>query len=659
MPSLAQWAKLPAILSRKERLALACLGFLFISSLLFLLNGAYKNYTVEIPATAGSFTEGLVGSPRFLNPVYSEASDIDRALVQLVFSGLMKYGSQGNLVEDLAQRIQAQEDGKVYEVELKNNITWHDGREFSADDILFTIQTIQDPRYKSPVRANWIGVGVEKTGRLGIRFTLQEPFAAFPERLTQKILPRHIWENVGPENFALSSLNLRPIGTGPYRFSGITQDKSGTIKQIDLKANSRYAVNDTNNDAKSPNIRQISFRFFSNEQELIAEANLGKIQTFTLPSGMIPALRNPSLQTYSFSLPRYFGLFFQLDLANSPVQKKNVREALGLAISREDLVREVFNGNAAAIVSPVRSDLLSFGETPAVPAKNTDEALALFEKEGYHKENHKLVQTVPASGTFTSNLKTGSQSDEVRLLQQCLAQDPQIYPEGTINGVFGPATQKAVIAFQEKYAEEILAPSGLTKGTGAVLGSTREKLNKVCFALKDESPALELTITTLDLAPLPQVAEFLREEWAELGIQTNIEVLSSGELERDAIKPRTYEILLFGEILGKIPDPLPFWHSSQKKDPGLNLSAYANKTADKLLEQIRKESNREKRAELLRQLETVLLADSPAIILYDTPLIYIASKNIRGIQEQTIGEPSLRFAGIEQWYIKTKRVWSN
>ena len=116
--------------------------------------------------------------------------------------------------------------------------------------------------------------------------------------------------------------------------------------------------------------------------------------------------------------------------------------------------------------------------------------------------------------------------------------------------------------------------------------------------------------------------------------------------------------MLFGEILTKTPDPFPFWHSSQKKDPGLNLSSYESKKVDKLLEKVRKEMDSEKRSSLYEEIQTQILADFPAIFLYDVNQVYFASKKIKGIIPRLLADPSERFSSVGEWYINTKRIWA-
>ena len=142
-----------------------------------------------------------------------------------------------------------------------------------------------------------------------------------------------------------------------------------------------------------------------------------------------------------------------------------------------------------------------------------------------------------------------------------------------------------------------------------------------------------------------------------MGVELVIETFDRETIEKEVIKNRNYEALLFGEVLSATPDPLPFWHSLQKKDPGLNLSLYENKKTDKLLEEIRQSLDEQTRAEKLEEFQNILLANAPAVFLYSQDYVYLTPKKIKGITETVIVNPSKRFSGITDWYMRTKRVW--
>ncbi|MBI2041515.1 MAG: hypothetical protein HYT20_00665, partial [Candidatus Nealsonbacteria bacterium] len=270
LPSKKQWAQIFKVLTKKEKTAFFAFLGIFLASLASLLVVFYTNGTEIKPGIGGKYTEGMVGSPRFINPLYAQGSDVDRSLVEVIFSGLMKYDGSGNIVPDLAKNLDVKEDGKVYEVYLKENLLWHDGKPLTADDAIFTLKTIQNSDYKSPLRGNYLGVEIEKIDENGIRFKLKFPYAGFLERLTFKILPKHIWENISPQNFLLTNYNLRPIGSGPYKFRDLKQDSSNKITSMDF---TRFGES---------HIAQIVFRFFDAKKQLVEAAKHGEIDGFSV-----------------------------------------------------------------------------------------------------------------------------------------------------------------------------------------------------------------------------------------------------------------------------------------------------------------------------------------------------------------------------------------
>jgi len=651
-PSFSQWKKLPSVLSGKEKIALPLFLVVFAISLASLLNGLYITNTVIIPSQGGQLVEGIVGSPRFLNPVYADANDVDRDIIQLIFSGLYTYSASGELIEDLAaEPPQVTEGGRVITVSLKENAQWHDGTPFTADDVVFTITTIQDPAYKSPIRANWIGVQVEKVSDYKVRFHLLDPYAPFFERLNIKILPAHIWTDVSSEAFALSSANLDAVGTGPYQVEKIHQGRSGLVDELQLRRHSSYH-------GTTPYLDSITFRFFKDESEMLREVNRGTVQSFSLAQVEdIARMKNPAFEKYSFPLPRYFALFFNLASPENQelLENDTVREALSLITDKNAIIQNVLGDQARPVHSPFLPDVFDL-QQPQVPSLDAETALALLAQEGYIKEDGVIGKPQLTGEALQRDLIKGDSGEDVSRLQQCLAQDPDVYPEGIVNGNFGSLTNKAVIAFQEKYVKEVLAPIGLTAGTGKAGPLTREKLNALCFAGTGEMIPLSITITTGDQSPLKEVAEAIKQQWETFGITVQVQTFSSGELERDIIKPRAYQTLLFGEVLGRVPDPFPFWHSSQVKDPGLNLASYENKQIDNLLETARKELDNDERKQLFQQAQDILLEDIPALFLYDLDYVYFVSKEIKGVETSIIADPSQRFTGVGQWYAETKRT---
>ncbi len=175
---------------------------------------------------------------------------------------------------------------------------------------------------------------------------------------------------------------------------------------------------------------------------------------------------------------------------------------------------------------------------------------------------------------------------------------------------------------------------------------------------KDKDTILTITLTTPDNADIKKVAVIIADEWKSLGVQVQVKTFDIATLNQNVIRPRKYEALLFGEIVGRDPDPYAFWHSSQRNDPGLNIGMYANVKADKLLESARKEFDKSKRIDIYNQFLNELSKDNPAIFLYTPDFIYVTPKSVKGIVLKKIMNSSERFLGITDWYIKTDSVWS-
>ncbi len=645
--NLKKLNRLPFVLSFREKILFSFFSLLFVLGIILFIISFYLAHTEIVPAHWGIIKEGVVGQPRFINPIYADTNDPDRDLVELIFSGLMKYDAQGKIVLDAAKSYEVLEKGKVYEVELKKNIYFHDNTPLTADDVIFTIKTIQNPSFKSPLLKRWLGVEVEKISDYKVRFVLQNPYPEFLENLTVKILPAHIWRNISPENFPLAIYNLKPIGSGPFKFESLQQDSSGLINSITLSVFKNYF-------AEKPFIQKITFFFFKNQQSLISAANSGLIDSFLLPLTVQNHFSN--LKLYTFKSPRYFALFINLG-KNKTLDKPEIRTALNYIIDRKKIIGEVFDKKGLEEISPFLPEIFSI-QKPEISTPNLEKAKTLLKNNDFQLIDGKWVKAEKeVKMKFTKDLTVGSEGKEVENLQECLAKFPEIYPEGEVTGYFGKKTKAAVIRLQEKYFEEILKPSGLTQGNGRVGPATREKLNEICVVSPAQNIPFKINIITGDETVLTALGNAVKSQLEKFGIETTLEILPLNKLKQDIIQKRNYDVLLFGQVLGLLPDPFAFWHSSQREYPGLNFSNYKNKNLDKLLEKIRVESDINKKKELISEAQEIFLEDMPAIILGSPDFIYYASPKIKGIEEGIIITPSQRFNQISRWYIKSKRAF--
>jgi peptide/nickel transport system substrate-binding protein len=169
--------------------------------------------------------------------------------------------------------------------------------------------------------------------------------------------------------------------------------------------------------------------------------------------------------------------------------------------------------------------------------------------------------------------------------------------------------------------------------------------------------ALTMTLKTSNVPELKAVATAVKADWEKLGVQTDIELYEPGDLSQNVIRPRKYDALLFGMVVGRDRDLFAFWDSSQRNDPGLNIALYANKTVDQLLESARQESDPAKRLDDLAKINADISADYPAAFTHAPDFLYVVPPALQGIALTQISTPSDRFASVSDWYLERQSVW--
>jgi peptide/nickel transport system substrate-binding protein len=564
-------------LTSTGRLAFIILAALLVGSSLSLAIMVSRQFLVTVPAPGGALSEGIVGTPRFLNPVLA-LSDADRDLVSLVYSGLLRATPSGDLVGDLASSYSVSEDGRTYTFVLRDNATFGDGTPVTADDVLYTVARAQDPGVKSPKRANWDGVIAEKISDKEVSFTLRSAYAPFIENATLGILPKHLWEDVTSEEFPFSTLNAEPIGSGPYKIASVTRNASGIPLTYKLVPFSGYTLG-------KPYLSSLTLSFYENEDALIAGLKSGSVEA---ASNITPALlaELSGFTVRRAPLNRVFGVFFNQN-QSEVLRNADVRNALNRAIDRNALVTQVLGGFGTPLTEPLPAGLLPQASAPQTTATT-----------GFATLN-------AGDATTTNDLALAAQA---YLLKKGWTLDPQTH----------------------------------------VLTHKKDKKT---------TEVLRFTIATSNVPELRAAAEFVRKEWVRMGADVEVKIFEQGDLNQNVIRPRKYDALLFGEVIGREIDLFAFWHSSQRNDPGLNIALYANATADSLLEGIRVAQTDAARRDIYQKFRVELNKDNPAVFLYSPDFTYVFPSQIHGMEMSAIGSPAERFLDVYQWHVESDYVW--
>ena len=352
---------------------------LFILSGLSLLNQVNNSFLVEVPVRGGTMIEGIVGNPRFINPVLA-FTEADKNLTALIYSGLIKINTNGLAENDLAENINISPDGLTYTVRINKNALFQDGVRVTSDDVDFTIQKIKNIYIKSPIFGNWNGVGVSKPDENTVVFSLKKPFAPFIDNLALGILPKHIWKNVSDEEFSFSQFNSLPTGSGPYKISTVERNSGGIPDYYDLIPFDKVV-------GQLPFVGHMIFKFYPSQVELLNAYGNGDVQSV---SGFSPeetsALKNNNSNILSSPLPRIFAVFFNQNQSKALLDK-SVRQALDLTAPREEVVKDIFHGYATAIQSPLPPGLFdwsAYKQTQSADERLTN-AQAILAKAGWVK----------------------------------------------------------------------------------------------------------------------------------------------------------------------------------------------------------------------------------------------------------------------------------
>lgn len=277
---------------------------------LIVLLGALGGWFVLRVSWNPTFTEGLVGQPVDLIPGQGPANPVDETLERLLFRSLFDY-TDGEIVADLAESYHISKDGKVYSISLKES-DWRDGRPVTSSDVAFTFT--RDPAFADAV--------IEQEGEREIRFVLKNPLSSFLDILTRPIAPAHFRE-----------LTPQLLGNRDFFISQVKQEGE-VVKELVLKSRGETRI------------KNLRFKFFLSEEDLLAAAQLGEVDALSSPQ-----FSNPSFASHRApDFGRYFALFFNLDSPNSLVRNKEFRRAAALKSplpTEEAAVRGPFSGTWA------------------------------------------------------------------------------------------------------------------------------------------------------------------------------------------------------------------------------------------------------------------------------------------------------------------------
>lgn len=248
----------------------------------------------------------------------------------------MRKDEEGNIVRDLAESLEESEDGLTYTATLNKKATFQDGEKVTADDVIFTINKIQDKELNSPLYLNFEGVQVEKINDETVVFHLKKPYIYFKESLTVGILPKHLLVNLNNEQFLMTNFNTNPIGGGPYSISNINKNNN--------VATEYSLISNRKNISGRAYIDNLNLYIYQNNDELLKALNNGQIEaTSYLNRDYFKQINNKNISVIDRQLPNIFMLSFNPN-KNTLLANKPIRLFLADSLNKDEILNNSLAG---------------------------------------------------------------------------------------------------------------------------------------------------------------------------------------------------------------------------------------------------------------------------------------------------------------------------
>lgn len=305
------------------------------------------------------YTEGVLGRATNASP-FGARSAADRALVALLFRGLVRLGPGSSITGDLAARWEVDESGRTWTFHLREGLHWQDGEPLTADDVAFTVDVLNNPSYSGPGAASWRDVHATVIDSRTVELQMTTPLGGFLQAATQPIAPAHLLAGVPPDELANDSFGTQPIGSGPFRLifldparallaaatpveappDDLGRPNFSTPRPTDSLASSRPTARA---DVAVPHLSTFELRYYDDLAALRADWDAGELDA---ASGLQPATASELASTAGARLVSYPGttlLAATLDLraVRKEFQDPAVRRALLEAIDRDQLVTNI------------------------------------------------------------------------------------------------------------------------------------------------------------------------------------------------------------------------------------------------------------------------------------------------------------------------------
>lgn len=338
-----------------------------------------------ISLNASTLSLSMSSSPSRLNPILANDS-ASSEISDWLFNGLFKYDKDGNPIGELASSYYFETPSKLI-VKLKENVLWHDKERLTSKDVVFTYEQIINPNVFNSIKSNFNEVqSVKAIDDFTLEIIYKKPYFKALEIWMVGILPYHLLKN--EENLMTSAFNKNPIGTGSYKLKEFK-----TAQDIELIANEDFF------DGK-PKIEKIVYKFLPDPNTSFLYLKQKKLDIGGLTPIQASRQIDDNFKAFHTVLqkPSFAFSYLGFNLENEKFKDLKVRQALSLAINRQELVDILFFGYAKVCNGPFMPDSFAYNDDVKAVVQDLEKAKKLLIEAGYTKENPLVFEVVTNTG---------------------------------------------------------------------------------------------------------------------------------------------------------------------------------------------------------------------------------------------------------------------
>lgn len=321
--------------------------------------------------TGGTVIIGMKGDFDSFNELNASDSDALQVIQNMLFMGLTRLDENLHFVPHLASSWEFSDTERMLTYHLRKDVYWTDGVPTTAEDVLFTYQLAVNPKVAYPAVSRFdLTEKVEVSDRYTVRFHFKKRYPDALSDTQMPILPRHILAKIAPEKIIESQFNRRPVGNGPFKLVEWRANQ-----HVVLEANPRYALG-------RPFLDRVVFMIIPDESVL--STNLS-IQTLDVVPAMTPLGFKQMQSQNAVRALRYPGRGFTFVGWNNKkaLFSKGVRQALTLAINKQEIIQTLFEGFAQEANGPLLPFVWAYDEELTSFPYDPEAARRLLKQEGW------------------------------------------------------------------------------------------------------------------------------------------------------------------------------------------------------------------------------------------------------------------------------------